>query len=177
MRYIRDFTITRKDTLRFYRILALRRWSKGILAFSVIGALVAKLYLDWLGFSLGTAGTALVMALCGILTAALITLGTILRTNGSVTAAMRRKGLKSYVQQTRIDGFGIHVTVGKETTRQGFDKILRVQETASAFYIYLTENDAWLLPKDQMEDKEAEIRTIREIFSKVVAPSRLKLKK
>ena len=177
MRYSRNFTIHRKDTLRFYQSLALRRWCKGILVFAVIGALVAKLYLDWLGFTLDTFSTALVMLLCAILTAVLITLGTILRTRQSVTAAMRKKGRETYVQETRIDGFGVHVTVEKNSANLSFDKILRVQETNSAFYIFLTENDAWLLPKSQMEDGETESRTIREIFSKVVAPGRLKLKK
>ena len=177
MRYSRDFTITRKDTLRFYQALALRRWCKGILAFAVVGALVAKLYLDFLGFSLDTVGTAIVMAICALLTAALIALGTTLRTRNSVSAAMRKNGRETYVQETRIDGFGVHVTVDKNSAKLSFDKILRVQETKTAFYVFLTENDAWIFPKSQMENAEEECRTIREIFSKVVAPSRLKLQK
>ncbi len=177
MRYSRDFTITRKDTERFYQMLVLRRWSKGILGFAVVGALVIKLYMDWLGFEFGTAGTAAMMVLGGILTAAFITAGVLWRTKGNVSKLMRKKGREGYVQQTKIDGFGVHVTVEGESAKVGFDKLVRVQETKDAFYLFVTDSEAWIMPKAQMENVDEECRTIREIFSKVVAPMRLKLQK
>ena len=177
MRYSRDFTITRQDTQQFYSMLVLRRWCKGILGFAAVGALVAKLYINWLGFALDTVGTAVVMLLTGILTALLITVGMIIRTRGNVSKMMRKRGRESYVQQTRIDGFGVHVTVDKDSAKLNFGEIKKVEETAAAFYIFLTDADAWILPKNQMEDSEAECRAIREIFSRVIAPKRLKLQK
>lgn len=175
MRYSRDFTITQRDTERFYQTLVLRRWSKGILGFAVVGALVLKLYMDWLGFSLGTAGTVAAMVLGGILTAVFITAGVLWRTKRNVAKLMRKRGRESYVQQTKIDGFGVHVTVDGESAKVGFDKLVRVQETRDAFYLFITDTEAWLLPKAQMDNVDEECRTIREIFSKVVAPMRLKL--
>ena len=177
MRYSRDFTITRRDTEKFYQLLVLRRWAKGILGFAVVGALVTKLYMDWLGFSLDTAGMAAVMVLGGIITAAVITAGVLWRTRGNVTRLMRKNGRESYVQQMRIDGFGVHVSVNGESAKVGFDKLARVQETKDAFYLFLTENEAWIMPKSQMENADEECRAIREIFSKVVAPRRRKLGK
>lgn len=177
MRYSRDFTITRQDTQKFYQMLVLRRWRKGILGFAVVGALVGKLYLDWLGFQLGAVETSVFLALTGVLTAMLITLGMVLRTRSNVGKMMRKKGRESYIQQTRIDGFGVHVTVGQDNAKLRFEEICRVEETADAFYIFLTEQDAWIMPKGQMEDAEAESRAVREIFSKVIAPKRLKLQK
>lgn len=177
MRYSRDFTITRKDTERFYQMLVLRRWSKGILGFAVVGALVLKLYMDWLGFALDTVGMAAMMALGGLVTAALITAGVLWRTKGNVDKLVRRNGRESYVQQTRIDGFGVHVTVDGESAKLGFDKLVRVQETKDAFYLFITDAEAWIMLKAQMERIDEECRTVRDIFTKVVAPARLKLKK
>lgn len=177
MRYSRDFTITRQDTEKFYQMLVLRRWSKGILGFAVVGALVLKLYMDWLGFALGAAGMAVMMVLGGLVTAVFITLGVLWRTRGNVARLMRRNGREQYVQQTRIDGFGVHVSVDDKSAKVGFDKLVRVQETKDAFYLFITDNEAWILPKAQMENRGEECRTIREIFSRVVAPTRLKLQK
>ena len=177
MRYSRDFTITRRDTEKLYQMLVLRRWSKGILGFAVVGALVIKLYMDWLGFESGTAGTLTAMVLGGILTAVFITAGVLLRTKANVAKLMRKKGRESYVQETRIDGFGVHVSVNGESAKLGFDKLKFVRETKDAFYLFVTDNDAWIMPKSQMENADEECRTIREIFGKVVAPSRRKLGK
>ena len=177
MRYSRDFTVTRQDTLMFYQMLALRRWCKGIIGFSVVGALVAKLYLNWLDFAMDGFETGLFMVFSGVLTALLIALGTVIRTRIHVNSLMRKKGRESYVQQLRIDGFGFHVAVGQESARLKFEDILRVEEKRDVFYLFLTENDAWILPKREMEDSEAESRALRDIFTRVIAPKRLKLQK
>ena len=176
MRYSRDFTIEKQHLQRFYQMLVLRRWRKGVVGFAVVGALVLKLYMDWLGFELGTIGMAAMMALGGLLTAVFITVGIMLRTRGNVSQMMRKKGKASSVQQVRIDGFGVHVTVGEEKSKLAFDKLKLVRETKDAFYLFVTDNDAWIMPKEQMEDPEEECRAVREIFSKVVAPSRRKMK-
>lgn len=176
MRYIRDFTITQRDLAAFYQTLALRRWTKGILAFAVVGALVAKLYLNWLAIELDSTMTVVVLVAAAILTAVLITAGVMIRTRFQVRDSLRKTGRSSYVQETRIDGFGVHVTVDQASSKASFSKLRRVQETSAAFYLFLTDSDAWLLPKSQMENKEEECRTLREIFTKVLPPQQLKLK-
>ena len=40
--YRRDFTIGERETQRFYRMLTLRKWSRGILGFGAAGALDRK---------------------------------------------------------------------------------------------------------------------------------------
>ena len=89
----------------------------------------------------------------------------------------RRSGKESYIQHTEIDGFGIRVTVQGRQGKVGFDKLMKVEETGKAFYLYLAANQAWLLPKDQMEDPASESAALRQIFSTVVESRRLKLKK
>ena len=54
---------------------------------------------------------------------------------------------------------------------------MKVEETKKAFYLYLAANQAWILPKDQMEDQAAECARLREIFSTVIESKRLKLQK
>ena len=39
--YRRDFTIGERETQRFYRMLTLGKWSRGILGFGAAGALAA----------------------------------------------------------------------------------------------------------------------------------------
>ena len=58
-----------------------------------------------------------------------------------------------------------------------FEKIREIRETKRAVYIYMTENDAWILPKAQMEDPAAEAAKLREIFGMVIESQRLHLRK
>ena len=59
--------------------------------------------------------------------------------------------------------------------RLGFDKLMKVEETGRAFYLYLAENQAWIFPKDQMDAQAC--TQLRQLFSTVIESKRLKLKK
>ena len=76
-----------------------------------------------------------------------------------------------------INGFGIHVTVGKDRARLPFENLLQVWETRKAFYLFLSEQQAWILPKNQMEDPASECEQIRTLLRTVVEKKRLRLKK
>ena len=67
--------------------------------------------------------------------------------------------------------------MGKDNAKVNFDQLYQVRETGRAFYIFLSANQAWLLPKAQMEDAAAESAQLREIFRAVVPSKQLKLKK
>lgn len=175
MRYRRDFTVTESHLQKFYRHLVLRRWSKGVLGFGVVGALVGKLYMNWLNIPLEGVWAIFGMVLTGCVTMLFVTLGVMFRTRQNVRKSIRGKGRGSYVQQTEIDGFGVHVTVDGDKAKVGFEKLHMVQETKDAFYLFLTAGDAWILPKEQMENPEEECAAIRAIFSKVIEPKRRKL--
>ena len=174
MRYSRDFTITEKDLQSFYRMLVLQRWGKGILGFGAVGVLIGKLYMDFLSIPLKGIWAVAAMVLTGCLTMLLVTLGVMIRTGRNVRKSIRRK---SYVQQTEIDGFGVHVAVDGQKAKAGFEKLHFVRETAAAFYIFMAPGEAWILPKKQMEDAAEECRKIREIFSRVIEPKRRRLLK
>ena len=172
MSYRRDFTIGLRETQDFYLSLVLGRWRKGIAGFALVGALAALLYTLNAAFSLPVrAAVVAAGALAGAgITAAVLVVSTLTR----VREQVRRSGRESYVQETEINGFGVHVAVGKDKARMEFMDLLRVQETRRAFYLFLSENQAWILPKAQMEEGEPE--QLRRIFSTVIEKGKLKLK-
>ena len=174
MSYHRDFTIGKRETLDFYLSLVLRQWRGGILGFGAVGALTVLLYTSRTEFSLpAQAGLMAAGAAAFML---LVTLWLVFSTAGRVKGQLRRSGRERYVQETEINGFGIHVTVGKDRARLAFENLLRVQETGKAFYLFLSDSQAWILPKKQMEDPEAESEQLRTIFRTVIEGRKLRLR-
>ena len=175
MSYQRDFTIGLRETQDFYLFLVLGHWRKGIAGFALVGALAALLYTMNTDLMLPVkAAVVLAGALAG---AAVTVIAVSVSTLRKVREQVRRSGREQYVQETEIDGFGVHVTVGKKRAKMGFDKLVRVRETAGAFYLFIADSQAWILPKNQMEDRDEECRQIRGIFHTVVEKGRLRLKK
>ena len=156
-------------------MLVLEKWRKGLLGFGLAGALASCLYSGLLTLPPYLQVLAAASGAAAAILAAVAAL--VLSTSGRVKNEVRRSGRDSYVQETEIDGFGVHVTVGKNRAKMGFDKLVRVRETAGAFYLFIADNQAWILPKAQMEDRDEECRQIRRIFHTVVEKGRLRLKK
>ena len=67
--------------------------------------------------------------------------------------------------------------MGKDRARLSFDKLMKVRETRRAFYLFLSANQAWILPKAQMEDPAGESRQLRAIFSTFLDARRLRLRR
>ena len=117
------------------------------------------------------AAAVLAGALAGAgIAAAVVSLSTL----GKVREQVRRSGRERYVQETEINGFGVHVTVGKDRAKMDFMDLLRVQETRRAFYLFLSANQAWILPKAQME--EGDCARLRGLFSAVIEKGKLNIK-
>ena len=177
MGYKRDFTIGMGETQAFYLYLVLSSWWKGILAFGLVGGLVGWMYQSWITKSWpGAEGLPLPLLLAAA-TMGVAALILILSTRSKVRTQVRKSGRETYIQRLEIDGFGVHASVGKDQAKVNFDQLYRVQETGRAFYIFLSANQAWLLPKAQMENAETESAQLREIFRAVVPSKQLKLKK
>lgn len=174
MSYRRDFTIGLRETQDFYLSLTLRHWWKGIIGFGVAGVLTAFLYTS--GASLSLPVQAALCAAGALAAAGAATLVLVISTRHRVKEQVRRSGRTSYVQETEINGFGVHVTVGKSKAKMAFANLLRVRETRKAFYLFLSEQQAWILPKKQMEDPQAETEQLRKLFRTVIERGRLQLK-
>ena len=169
MSYHRDFTIGKRETLDFYLSLVLRRWRGGIAGFAAAGALASLLYTARLSLpariGLAAAGAAAF--------ALLATLWLLLSTGHKVREQLRRSGRESYIQETEINGFGVHVTVGKDKAKLAFENLVQVRETRRAFYLFLSDAHAWILPKAQMEDPAAESAQLRALFTSVLERKKL----
>ena len=171
MSYQRDFTIGLRETQDFDLSLVLGHWRKGIAGFALVGALAALLYTMNTDLMLPVKAA---VVLAGALAGAAVTV--IAVSVSTLRKVRERSGREQYVQETEINGFGVHVTVGKDRGKMGFEDLLRVRETRKAFYLFLSENQAWILPKAQMEDREGDCARLRELFSAVIEKGKLKLK-
>lgn len=174
MSYRRNFTIGLRETRDFYLSLVLEHWRKGIAGLALAGALAGCLYTS-------RAGTpwylrAAVMLAAAAAAAAVTVLALWVSTCLKVKSQLKSSGRESYVQETEINGFGVHVAVGKDRARLGFPDLVRVRETGKAFYLFLSDSQAWILPKKQMEDPRAECAQLRELFTAVIERGRLRLK-
>lgn len=173
MSYRRDFTIGVRETQEFYLYLTLSSWWKGILGFGAVGALVGIMY------TVQAAVPVPLMVLTAILTALTAAAVTVLilavSTIYRVKKQVSHSGRASYVQETEINGFGVHVSVGKDKAKMGFSDLVRVLETRKAFYLFIAPQQAWILPKKQMEDPLADSARLRELFRTVIERKRLRL--
>ena len=119
MSYQRDFTIGLRETQDFYLSLVLGHWRKGIAGFALVGALAALLYTMNTDLMLPVkAAVVLAGALAG---AAVTVIAVSVSTLRKVREQVRRSGREQYVQETEINGFGVHVTVGKDRGKMGFE--------------------------------------------------------
>lgn len=175
MSYHRDFTIGKQETLDFYLSLVLRRWRGGILGFGAVGALAVLLYTVRTELSLPV--QAGLMAAGAAVSMLLVSAWLVFVTWRQVKEHLRRSGRESYVQETEINGFGIHVTVGRDRARLAFEDLVQVRETRKAFYLFLSGAHAWILPKAQMENPAAESAQLRDLFNTVLERKKLHLKK
>lgn len=175
--YQRSFTIRTKDLQYFRQDVMLEKWRALIYLCGVFGALVAWGYLRWTEQQMGTLGEVITSAFAGLASLEVLVLGMFFVNDHRVRKAVRRMGKSSYSQSVEIDGFGVHAVVDGKREKAGFDKLVRVKESARAFYIFYSGEEAWLLPKEQMADMKAESAQLREIFRALLASSQLKLMK
>ena len=177
MNYQRDFTIGVKETQDFSRTLVLEARWKSVVVFGLLGALCCLAYLMWLDLDLGPVLILAMMAGTALVTAGAMTASMLLANRSKARRQFYAEHRDSYLQQVDISGLGIRVTVGKDRARLSFDKLMKVRETRRAFYLFLSANQAWILPKAQMEDPAGESRQLRAIFSTFLDARRLRLRR
>ena len=169
MEYQSTFSITRQETLRFTMYQMRRTYLKMILVFGVLGAItcwftVGEYRSEPLYVAAAMALTFLVVVLASLLGHALI-------------ARLRVRRVQSYQQEIKITPTGIRVRSQGRERRSSFDKLLDIRETRHAFYLYTDPNNAWIIPKAQMKDREVECAQLRRIFDAIGESARLHLRK
>ena len=167
------FQITKKDNLRYNFFLMQKKLvATSVLVFVIIlGMIGVTRYMQganltsaiFSGLLMGLAGTALLIA---------INIG---------TAVLR---INNYYKQNKLSNFGVTFTTDAEgmhgtSERGNFDlpwsRIVAVRETHHAFYIFITDSHANVMPKDQFSSADA-IAAFRALLEKNVVKSRLRIK-
>lgn len=175
MEYHRTFQIGQREAMDFYLYQAARHRALGAVGFSVVGLLICWLYYAQAQGTPTSFAVSLVVSFVAVLAAILG--GYYFTIRSKVRAAIRQRGREQYPQDILINGFGLRCTANGREVKVAFEKIREVRETKKAVYIYMTENDAWILPKAQMEDPAAETAQLRKIFDTVIESARLHLRK
>ena len=79
------------------------------------------------------------------------------------------------MQVSEISGLGVRVAVGKDRAKCGFEQLERVKETRRAFYLFLAPDQAWILPRAQMDPGQH--REVRTLLETVMERRKLSLRK
>ena len=168
------FTITKKDNLRYNFFLMRKKLiATSALVFVIIAAMIGLLkYAQGASISLALIN-AFVMAVVGTLILIGINLvTTVVRMNGYY----KQKKLSDFTVTFTTDKDGIHAKSERGDSDLPWNRIVAVHETGHAFYIFITEAHANVLPKDQLSN-EAEVALFRTLLEQNVAAARLKLKR
>ena len=168
-----EFTIGLREAGGFYRLLALEKWWKGALGFGLAGGLAGWMYAS--GSDLPPAVRGLIAVGAGLGVAVLFLSGLLIRTSLVMREQVKRSGRERYVQETEISGLGIRVAVGKDRAKRSFHQLERVKETRRAIYLFLAADQAWILPRNQIESSQR--REVRSLLETAVERRKLSLRK
>ena len=168
------FQITKKDNLQYnFFLMKNKLIATSALVFCIIlGMITATRYMLGVGIQsallsgvlMGLAGTAFLLVI------------------NIVTAVLR---VNSYYKQNKISDFSVTFTTDADgmhgvSERGNFDlpwnRIVAVRETRHAFYIFITESHANVMPKEQFSSADA-VETFRALLEKNVSKTRLKIQK
>lgn len=171
--FSQSFTITKKDNLWYNFFLMQKKLAAtSALVFVIIFSMVGLLK-----YALGVGVTAALLN--GLL---LAVLGTVILLGINIVMTILR--INSFYKQKKLTDFSVVFTADKEgihaVSERGnsdlpWDRIVAVRETRHAFYIFITDAHANVMPKDQFSGKN-EIETFRSMLTKNVAKNRLKLR-
>ena len=167
------FTITKKDNLRYNFFLMQKKLvATSALVFVIIAAMIGFIkYAQGVGITLALLN-ALIMAVSGTLILVGINIITaVIRINGYY----KRRQLTDFTVTFTTDKTGIHAASERGDSDLPWNRIVEVRETRHAFYVFITESHANVLPKDQFSNAE-EITLFRTLLEKNVDAVRLKLK-
>lgn len=88
----------------------------------------------------------------------------------------KKKQLDPFDQKIIINREGVHGSSAKGDIDLPFKNIGMIRESRSDFVIFVTDTHAYVLPKNQMKNPDADSNTIRQILHKYMDPSKLRIK-
>ena len=168
------FTITKKDNLRYNFFLMQKKLiATSALVFVIIASIVGLVRYAQSGSVSVALINAAIMSVLGILVLVGINVvTTVMRIN----KFYKQKKLTDFTVTFQTDKTGIHALSERGDSDLPWNRIVAVRETMHAFYVFITDSHANVLPKDQFTD-EAEIALFRSLLEKNMEPQRLKIKR
>ncbi len=173
MQFSGHFTITKKDNLR-YNFFLMR---KKLIATTILVFVIIAVMIGFIRYAQGASlteaiGHALLMAVIGtLLLLAINVISTVLR----VKNLYKQKKLTDFSVDFTVDKTGIHAVSSRGSSDLPWNRIVYVRETRTAFYIFITDTHANVMPKDQLKSA-ADAATIRALMEKNIEKNRRKLK-
>lgn len=171
--FSKTFTITKKDNLRYnFYLMQKKLVATVVMVFVIILGMVGFVkYAQGAGVW-GAVLNALLMAVLGaVVLIGINVVTTVLRINNFY----KQKKLMDFSVTFTTDEKGIHATSERGNFDLPWNRIVAVRETRNAFYLFITESNANVMPKDQFSGAE-EIAQLRALLVKNVEKSRLKMK-
>lgn len=168
-----QFTITKKDNLRYNFFLMRRKLAAtSVMVFVIIGAMVGFLrYAQGMPLSAAVVNALLLAVMGTVILIGINVVTTVLRIN----SMYQQRKLTDFSVTFTADQTGIHAVSSRGNSDLEWNRIFAVHETRNAFYIFITESYANVMPKDQISDARA-TEAFRALLVEHVEKNRLKIK-
>ena len=175
MEYKGHFTISKKDNIDFNFLLMKNRLIRSTaVVFVLIVILVTLLNYALKAMPLTAALVqGLLMGVVGIVLMFAINIGSMYT---RINAMYKQKKIQDFTYDVTVSKTGFHATSNHGDSDIPWERVQSMQETKHAFYVFITENNANVMPKTQMQ-LPADAERIRKIAFQNLDASRCKLKK
>ncbi len=176
MEFRGTFQVTKKDNIRYNLFLNRKKMASGcILIFLILFALMFLASRNMV--EVKTVWTYVVIVLialaaAGVYAAYSYFIRVKLRINNSYKTGL----LKDFQQEVTVDRNGVRIASEQNAKDIAFKYIWFVHETKRTFYLFVADNVAVFLSKEQIPDLK-DIATLRAIFAKYMHPKKLLLRK
>lgn len=97
--------------------------------------------------------------------------------NIKVKVLYERELLKPFLQKIRINSEGIHTTTDEGAALRPFDDVVKVCESSKDIYIFVSETQAFVIPKSQMKNPETDRDELCNVLRNYLPPEKLFLRK
>lgn len=174
MQYTGHFTITKKDNLDFNFLLMKKRLIlSSALVFVIIVAVVTLIRYQYYFMFVESLLQGLLMGVIGLVLMFGINVGSMY---SRLNAMYKKRQITDFSFDVTVDESGFHAASERGNSDIPWARILQAKETGRAFYIFITENNANVLPKAQMQ-LPADADALRAIIKAYLEPGKCKLKK
>lgn len=176
MKFSGSFVIGKDENLRLNQFVAFNKVMKNTLVIGLI-VLLPQLALPFLFEGELTVFRAFMALLISAAAAGLFFLIMRLSVVFRVRTFYKTETLTPFKQDLHIDSKGITATTEDEGAKfTSFDQIVKVTETSKDIYVFISATQAFVIPKNQLENEKADIASLKTIFSAAIPSDKVKFK-